>query len=384
MASALPPFPSFDPSPTLGAPGVRWKKYVGRFRNLIVALNITDENRQKALLMHFAGEEVNDILEVLPEAEASKDEDSLEKAIDALTNYFQPRQNLAFEEYHFRQAKQESDEDLMTFYTRLKQLSLTCQFGDPEREIKSQIILKGSSSKLRRKALSCPDMKLEEILREGKAMELAEQQARVVEKLAGSERHNVNKFRCGQRNNRRPGAYRGKDDIQSRKDSKLTCRNCNRSYPHKGGRTSCPAYGKECRKCGKMNHFQSVCRSGEQKGKSKDSSGERHYKVRYVDEDSASDDSASDEHFLFKITVHSVKQNDAKHPLFNVKVNGSRLTVMADSGSSINILDEQDYRRIQPCPTLKNISISVYAYNSKSRLPVFGKFVAEITMRGQK
>ncbi len=137
MASTLPPFPSFDPNPELGAPGTRWKKYVARFKNLIVALDITDTARQKALLLHFAEEEVSDILDILPEATADKDEDPLEKAIDALTDYFQPKQNLAYEEYQFRQAKQGNDEAFMVFYTRLRQLAVTCEFGDLDREIKS-------------------------------------------------------------------------------------------------------------------------------------------------------------------------------------------------------------------------------------------------------
>ena len=39
------------------------------------------------------------------------------------------------------------------------------------------------------------------------------------------------------------------------------CRNCGKGYPHPGGKTSCPAYGKSCRGCGKQNHFEAVCRS---------------------------------------------------------------------------------------------------------------------------
>lgn len=158
-----------------------------------------------------------------------------------------------------------------------------------------------------------------------------------------------------------------------------------RLYPHCGGRTACPAYGKRCRKCGKMNHFQSLCRSESNtsranSGKSKNTSGGQHRDIRNL-----SADSASDEHDLFKITVHNVRQDNAKHPLFNVEINASKITVMADSGSSINILDEQDYHRIQPRPILKDTNVNIYAYNAKSRLPVCGKFFAQImTTRGAK
>ncbi len=50
MATALPTFPSFDPNADQGAPGVIFKKYISRFRNLIVATDIDDPKRQKALL----------------------------------------------------------------------------------------------------------------------------------------------------------------------------------------------------------------------------------------------------------------------------------------------------------------------------------------------
>lgn len=121
-------------------------------------------------MLHYAGEAVNDIFDKLPNTAAGEDEDPLQKAIDALTSYFQQKQNLVYEEYQFRQAKQDSGEALMAFYTRLKQLSLTCEFADSDREIKSQIIQRGSSTKLHQKTLSKPepDMTLQDLLNNGK------------------------------------------------------------------------------------------------------------------------------------------------------------------------------------------------------------------------
>lgn len=112
---ALPTFPSFDISPDSGAP---WKKYIARFLNLVIALNITDKNRQKALLLHYGGDEVNDIFDTLTITEAGEDESPIDKAIDALSAYFQPKQNVAYEEYQFRDS-----ETIMAYYTRLKHLA---------------------------------------------------------------------------------------------------------------------------------------------------------------------------------------------------------------------------------------------------------------------
>ena len=65
METALPTFQSFDPSPDAGAPGPRWEKYVNRLKNLITALDIKNAERQKALLLHYVGEETNNIFDTL-------------------------------------------------------------------------------------------------------------------------------------------------------------------------------------------------------------------------------------------------------------------------------------------------------------------------------
>ena len=96
------------------------------------------------------------IVDTIPEAVAEGDEDPLEKLITTITNHFAPKSNMAYKEYKFRQAKHESGEDIITYYTRLKHLARTCEFADTDREIKSQIVPLCSSTKLRRNALGIP------------------------------------------------------------------------------------------------------------------------------------------------------------------------------------------------------------------------------------
>ena len=103
MATALQTFPFFDPNADQGAPGVGFKKYIARFRNLIVATNIEDPKCQKALLLHYIEEEVNDIFETLTVSEPAEGETVLDVTIKALSEYFTPKQNSAFEEYKFWQ-----------------------------------------------------------------------------------------------------------------------------------------------------------------------------------------------------------------------------------------------------------------------------------------
>ena len=142
---------------------------------------MTDKKRQVVLLLHYAGEAKNEMFDMLPNTTAGEGDDPFAKAVEALTNYFTPRQNREYETYVFRQAKQENDENLATFHTRLRQLAVTCEYDDLDREIKTQIVQSCSSHKLRTKALENPSYTLTQLLDAGKAMELSKTQAANIE-----------------------------------------------------------------------------------------------------------------------------------------------------------------------------------------------------------
>ena len=64
-----PQFPEFDVSET-STQAARWKKWLSRLQNLLVAMNVTDKTRQRALLLHYAGEATNEIFDTLPNTTA--------------------------------------------------------------------------------------------------------------------------------------------------------------------------------------------------------------------------------------------------------------------------------------------------------------------------
>ena len=72
-----------------------------------------DKERRRALLLHYAGEEVNEIFETLPNT--GNDYDT---AVTKLTEYFSPKKNTEFEVYKFRQAKQEAGEWTLFYLLR--------------------------------------------------------------------------------------------------------------------------------------------------------------------------------------------------------------------------------------------------------------------------
>ena len=60
MTVSLPDFPSFNVHAN-GSAGPWWNKWLRRLERLFIGMNITIPKRKRALLIHFAGPEVDEI-----------------------------------------------------------------------------------------------------------------------------------------------------------------------------------------------------------------------------------------------------------------------------------------------------------------------------------
>ena len=115
----------------------RWEKYMKRFNNLMAAMDVKEESRKRALLLHYSGEKVNDLFDTLPDTGEDND---YKEACEALTRYFRPKNNVSFEIFKFRNLKQESHETVDEFRTRLQIASKYCEFGDnKEKKLKHKL-----------------------------------------------------------------------------------------------------------------------------------------------------------------------------------------------------------------------------------------------------
>ena len=80
---------------------------------MMIGLNIKDDlKRKRALLLHYTGEEINDIFETLPD---TGEENNYQAAIDALNAHFAPTANSEFSIYCFRQAKQQPNDKAVPY-----------------------------------------------------------------------------------------------------------------------------------------------------------------------------------------------------------------------------------------------------------------------------
>lgn len=382
MASSLPVFPSFDVHLD-GNVGPRWMKWLSRFERLLIALDIDNPLRKRALLLHYAGTDVDEIFDTLAE---TGEQDNYDAAVQALNAYFSPKVNTAYELYNFRQAKQADNETLDSYHTRLRHLAKTCDFTDVDKEIASQIVLTCTSQRLRRRALR-DNLPLKDLLDAGRAFEVSEMQASRVEDDSCTKPAPVNAIHRQQEdssyNHQSRGRSRGKTLNRRRSQSRnrsqsagkanasntqTQCGYCGYNLPHK---KSCPAKGKSCNYCGKMGHFTSVCQSRLRK--------QRKQEVRNVRVESPD----TDDEYIYSVSLTVIGQVNSRDslPIREIALNGLSVPVMIDSGSSVNILDMPTYDRLKRADrslSLQSSKTRLFPYGSDNPLPVLGTVNADI------
>ena len=129
-----------------------------RFEQYLAAADIEEEKLRRALFSYLAGETVADIFATLPDTG-----DDYCTAITKLNKHFETQKNLLHERYICRQAKQEANEALAQFHVRLQTLANRSEFGNKKDvEILLQIVINGSSSRMRKKALRDPTCTLQD------------------------------------------------------------------------------------------------------------------------------------------------------------------------------------------------------------------------------
>ena len=366
-----------------------------RFENRITAMNLTDPERKLALLLDYAGDDVHDDFLTLTVPAAGGNDppgnDIYHRSITALNNHYAPQVQREYEIFSFRTAKQEESESLDQFVTRLRKLGATCDFANLSAEIKSQVIQRCKSSRLRTKGLSDLTMTLDDLIKTGNAMDRAVVYAQSIE---GNTEMSVNQLATRkftkqnhQRANRHDD-FRKQESSHSRNqpaDSK--CGHCGRSYPHEGGRESCPAFKQRCHNCGTVGHYAKLCRKpqanshGENRGLGRGRSSNRGHgrpsrgrnQLHNLD---VTEVANHEDDYLY--TVDTGKMKNSK-PMFLVQLNGVPTKMLGDSGASVNVIDEPTLETLVPKPDIKPPDMNLYAYGSKEKaLPLLGMFIGTI------
>lgn len=375
MAAALPVFERFTVFSDEQTCGLRWKRWLAKLNNLLLAMDVTDDKRKKALLLHYAGDECVDIYEAMTDAQkgigATRDGASIEyeTASNSFTAYFTPKKNTNFEVLKFRDLKQHNSESIDAFHTRLRTQASLCEFTNIENEILMQILQGGASSRLRRRAIR-DDYTLDQTLKEARNQELSERRASEIEKSTEKvkalhlDSHDKKNNRT-RHSTRTPKSAGRKHSEKKGHSEKKKCFHCGEDFPHKKGQP-CPAKDEKCGFCSRQGHRESVCI---QKRKAQ---GKR---VKHVTHHSDS----SEDDYVF------AARGGGNLPRFDVLVGKAkqRLKFLADSGASVNLISKQTFESMNPQPDLVNSHSKIYAYGSSSPIAVLGQFKTRLQAGGE-
>ena len=362
----------------------RWRKWVKSFEYYIAASGITEKKQQRAILLHLAGPEVQDIFETLEDTG-----NDLDTAITKLTAYFEPRKNIPFERHNFRQTKQLQGETIEQFAIRLKHQVKFCEYSSPDDMIRDQIIEQCLSSRLRRRLLREPELTLEKTIEIGRSFEASERQASQMEadSLKTTESNlGVNAIRSQNKVPTFPAST-----TQTGRSS-IVCYCCGNAG-HRAKDPRCPAEGMSCNNCHKRGHFARVCRQPRSVNKSptqnyknmpqdgreinnKQNTGS-HGAMRYVSGASlpVPGESSSDDEYVFELGAAG------KMPHAIVKIGDFPFDLIVDSGATVNVLDNTTFLKItanRPI-TLSETRLKLFPYGSSTPLSIQGCFNAHVS-----
>ena len=95
--------------------------------------------------------------------------------------------------------------------------------------------------------------------------------------------------------------------------------------------------------------------------------------VRLVDDQHQQSDyeeESEDENYVFSVGATA----GSKQPTTTVLIQGTRIKLIIDSGSSINIIDEKQWLSMRDRPLLRQAQSPIYAYGSKQPINIIGIF----------
>lgn len=194
MAQAQQYVPSIGPfDPNTGdssTVGSRWQRWKRAFELFLEARGQTPDGQKKALLLHTAGMNVQDIFDTVPDSDTMNYTDSLA----ALDRTFAPQLNESYERHMFRSMKQEERETVDQLITRLRKQAKHCGFGATlDENIRDQVVFGCISTKLRMILLEKKNLTLANLAETARAHEAAQQQAREMSDSKTESAHAVGK-----------------------------------------------------------------------------------------------------------------------------------------------------------------------------------------------
>lgn len=341
-----------------------------------------------AILLNQLGSEGRTIYKSLQLSETDKN--NIDVVLKGFRDYYTPKRNTTFESYKFFTRKQLPNERFDNFYTDLRNQLQLCAYPNTatdennvctlrDRLLRDQIVLGVNSDAIRSELLYANDLTLEKAVSICRSKESAfEISACLQNDSTSNENTLVHQVKSNRATSKQQNTNWTNKPIKIKQ-----CKYCGKD--HMSGQ--CPAYGKQCRICTKMNHFANVCSQNKPEAKS-------YRKAHALIAESDDDDDEQDTRFTFAIqtdtNVYSNEANDqTKTQSFTVShgktwyeilelKNGKTLKCKADTGAEVNVLPAEVCFNLYPNSKLQKCSLRLEAYGGR-KLKVLGQITLQVT-----
>lgn len=296
------------------------------------------------------------------------------QVIKAFGDFCTPRKNIVYERYKFGIRNQNEGEPFDSFFIEIKKLAHTCAYPNEDEMVRDRIVIGITDSNLRKRLLEVRNLTLDDAIDKARAWEQSKEQTETMNKAAinvveSNATHtnqttrqkphgnpNNNKYKPNAHTQQQASTSRGTHQQQQQRQRNTNngnnkpkqineCSRCGRSHKIR----ECPAFGKKCNACSKLNHFSSMCKQRN---------------VSTIDKQNDSSDSDSNELYIGVLNCPSETSGDITYPwIETVKMNNQNVPSKIDTGAETDVL---------PLNALKKIGQSIELQPTKVTLRAFG------------
>ena len=301
------------------------KMFREAYEDYLVATGLNEKHKkiQVATLKSLMGAECKKILKRLQLTEDDMKDPVI--ILGALEDHFVPVRNILYERYIFHNTEQQAHETIDQYLIKLRQLAEPCQFGALEDEmVRDRLVLGCKDSAARTRLFREKSCDLKKAVESLRISETTSEQLKKIEGDGdkGQEPVNFVERECPKKKRPERPIKRSRNTNGRQPKQERECTYCGGQHVY--DKNKCPAFGKTCRKCGKRNHFQTVCLQKQS--------------VHYVQEDSASEG----ESVYYVESVGAVEHQQSKRffvPLRFFDENGEALVrCQLDTGATCNVM----------------------------------------------
>ena len=303
----------------------RWRQWKQTMQ-LYIELTMKNKSQKEkcSAFLYTIGQAGRDVYNTMTLSE--EEQDKIDVLFSKFELYCKPKQNVTIERYRFNTRVQGRQETVDQYLTELKLIAKNCSFGELENElVRDRLVCGTNSEEVRQRLLSVEDISLDKAVSICRAHEETKKNVQYFNDGPAVEVCDLKKKSARTMQRNPTNTHTARDAIDP--PNKSPCKNCGLQHPKR----QCPAFGKQCRNCKKLNHFAKCCRSAKRK-------------VESVEQSENSP--KSDLMFVGAINHSNKTEMGADECYTTLDIEGHSVKFKVDTGSQVNILPSSVYRQL--------------------------------------